>query len=79
MQIQIQTGRESALYGRYLCSALRLWSDCNDTDPEVLSGMPEESETATESWTVAKNIYGDRTPDNGIDDDDDGFVDVSWM
>ena len=31
--------------------------DCNDTDPDVLSGMPVE-EPAMVSWTVARTMTG---------------------
>ena len=50
--------------------------DCNDTDPEVLSGMPEEWEICNGKLDrCEEDIYGDaRTPDNERDDDDDGFV-----
>ena len=50
--------------------------DCNDTDPDVLSGMPEEWERCNGKLDrCEEDIYGDaRTPDNERDDDDDGFV-----
>ena len=50
--------------------------DCNDTDPNVLSGMPVEWEICNGKLDRCEDdVYGDaRTPDNERDDDDDGFV-----
>ncbi|MGC6510397.1 MAG: putative metal-binding motif-containing protein, partial [Myxococcota bacterium] len=75
-------GQGNALYTVAVCNVpfgyVTNSDDCNDTDPDVLSGMPVDWELCNGKLDRCEDDDGSLTlPEIEIDDDEDGFVECA--